>query len=239
MSWLRHLFQARAELPPDLTRRLETWRKLTAVTRKVGIDEARLVVVDVETSGLNARRDRLLAIGAVAIDAMRLRPGDGLQVIVRHDEPSPRSNILVHGIGPQLQASGAEPEEALIAFLEYARKDPLVAFHAAFDRTVLERALRRYLGVRLPNAWLDVALLAPALFPEQRVGYGGLDEWLHRFGLRAVERHRAADDAFATGELLLALMQRARARGVADFAGLQSLAESEADLVRQCQPGGA
>lgn len=47
-----------------------------------------------------------------------------------------------------------------MGFLKLARHDVLVGFHAGFDRLVLERAAREALGVRLPNAWQGLALLA-------------------------------------------------------------------------------
>lgn len=111
-----------------------------------------------------------------------------------------------------------------MVFLEFIGKQPLVAFHAGFDQAMLGRDLRETLGVRLPNAWIDLAWLAPALVPEARLPQAGLDEWLAYFGLRAHARHRAVDDALATGELFLILLKRAQAGGLETVGSLLAAA---------------
>ena len=234
MSWLTRLFRPQIELPQGYPERIEAWRRLPAVSEKEALNEARFIVVDVETSGLDTRKDRLLSIGACAVEALRVRAGENYETILRREQASRHDNILIHGIGPQAQAGGTPPEESLMGFLEFAGKHPLVAFHAGFDQTMLDRDLRRMLGVRLPNRWLDLAQLAPALVPEARLPHAGLDEWLGYFRLRAHARHRAGDDAFATAELFLVLLARARARGLTTVNMLHAVCEQQARLV----PGG-
>lgn len=214
MSLLSRLFRPRVELDPALVERLDAWRALPAASERVAIGAARFVVTDVETSGLDARRDRLLSIGAVAVEGGRLCPAAGYEVRVRNDRPSTRENILVHGITPDEQTGGVPADEALMGFLELARRDVLVGFHAAFDEAVLARAAREHLGARIPNSWLDLAVLAPELAPEARLNRRGLDAWLEYFGLRAHARHGAAYDAYATAELLLILLSRAARAGI-------------------------
>lgn len=228
MSLLRRLFRPTVELPADLARRTGAWRALPAVDDAVPLSQARWVLVDVETSGLDPRRDALLAVGACALERGRLHPGAGFEALVRPAQASARDNILIHGIGPQAQAGGAAPEDALMGLLEFARKDTLVAFHAPFDRAVLDRAARESLGVRLLNPFLDLAELAPALVPEARLVRAGFDDWLAYFGLRAAARHRALPDAVAAGEMLLILLARAQARGLSTASALHALAEHRA-----------
>jgi DNA polymerase-3 subunit epsilon len=234
MSWLARLFRAEGELPAPLVERIDGWRRTPAASERAPFAEARFMVVDVETSGLDARRDRLLAIGAVAVERRRLLPGQGFEATLRAPVASARANILVHGITPDAQASGAAPEEALVQFLEYAGREVLVGFNAPFDQMVLDRALREHLGVRLPNPWIDVAQLAPALLPEARLSGRPLDDWLALFGLRAQSRHRAVFDAYATAELLLILLSRAAAAGLTSVSQLRAACEQQARFL----PGG-
>lgn len=225
MSFLTRLFRPHVELPSGLAERLHAWRAQPNLNERTPLSAARFVVVDVETSGLDPRRDQLLAIGAVVVEAGRLRPGEGYDVTVHNPVPSDRENILVHGITPDAQTGGLAPDAALMGFLELARHDVLVAFHAGFDRAVLERALREQLGVRLPNLWLDVAHLAPELAPEARLANHALDGWLVQFGLRAHARHSAAYDAYATAELLLVLLARATRKGLTTLGQLLAAGE--------------
>ena len=234
MSWLARLFRPHIELPAGYADRAERWQDLPAVSEKETLAQARFIVVDVETSGLDTRKDRLLSIGACAAQSQRVLAGENYETILRRDEVSKHENILIHGIGPQEQSAGQPPEESLMGFLEFAGKIPLVAFHAGFDKAMLDRDLRKTLGVRLSNSWLDLAQLAPALVPEARMPRAGLDEWLDYFGLRAHARHRAVDDAFVTAELFLVLLARARAREFTTVSMLHAACEQQARLV----PGG-
>lgn len=230
MSWFSRLFQAPIELNAEDTQRLAAWRALPAVAESTLLADLRFQVVDVESSGLNPHRDRLLAIAAATIDKLRLHPSQGFDVILHGEIANTRENILIHGIGPQAEAAGEAPKNALLAFLDHAGKNPLVAFHAPFDKALVDRLLDRELGVRLLNPWLDLALLGPALFPEAQLPRGGLDDWLGYFGLRALRRHRAADDAFASAELLLILLNRARKDGDKSLNSLLALCERQARI---------
>jgi DNA polymerase-3 subunit epsilon len=224
MAWLAQLFRPKVELANALVRAVEAWRALPESRDSTAIDEARFIVLDVETSGLDPRRDRLLSIGAVEVERMHVAPSEAFSVIVRNQYPSTRENVAVHGLTPTQQAAGEIPEEALVRFLEFVGKSPCVAFHAHFDRTVLGRALRSELGVRLSNPWIDVARLAPILVPEARLVHGGLDDWLAYFRLRAHTRHDAVHDAHATAEIFLILLARAGARGISTLAQLRAAA---------------
>lgn len=165
---------------------------------------ARWVVVDVETAGLDPSRDALLAIGGVAVRDGRIDVDDSLELVVRPDRTSARDNILVHGIGEGAQRDGTDPARACAAFLDWAGDAPRAAFHAAFDRAVLDRAVRARVGAVPKAEWLDLAALAPVLNPGVRAT--ALDDWLAHFAIPVEQRHHACADAFATAMLFLRLL---------------------------------
>ncbi|HET7158212.1 MAG TPA: 3'-5' exonuclease, partial [Burkholderiales bacterium] len=202
---------------PALTRNSNTelarYRAMTEAGLSTALHRQRIVVVDVETSGLDPARDALLAIGAVAIEDGVIRLEQSLEVFLRQDHASADPNILVHGISGSAQLGASDPEQALITFLSFARKNPLVAYNADFDRIAIERAVRSVLGVRLKNLWLDLALLAPAL-DAGHAAADTLDEWLRVYGIANYSRHNALADAVSTAELFLAQLSRAHARGL-------------------------
>lgn len=183
--------------------------------RRPVVDEARWLMVDVETSGLDAARDRLLAVAAIALRVdwqdkrLEVVIGDSFEVVLRQDEPSPRDNILLHGIGVQRQQEGVPAGHALQAFADFVRHSPLLAFHAAFDQMLIGRHVRTALGTRLPNRWLDIEQLCGVTYPQVRAR--SLDEWLAHFGIRCAARHQAAADALAECELLLRIWPRVAA----------------------------
>jgi DNA polymerase-3 subunit epsilon len=192
-------------------------------------DEARWVVLDVESSGLDPHRDRLLAIAAIGVqitpDRALIAPGDSFEVVLKQPDrtTADKDNILVHGIGLGAQRSGMPPAQALSAFEQFVGASPLVAFHAAFDRALIERASRAHLGRSGRHAWLDLEPLAAVLHPQVRAR--ALDDWLAHFGIGVAVRHQAAADALATAELLLKLWPAVRAqRPRPDFRAVQALA---------------
>lgn len=188
----------------------------------------RWVVVDVETSGLDMQRDRLLAIAAIAVrldgQAMpRIALGDSFEAVLRQAAaPVDKGNILLHGIGVGAQRAGAPANEVLAAFERWLADAPLLAFHAVFDRVMIQRAMKAALGHAPANPWLDLEPVADALHPA--VGGRALDDWLAHFGIECAVRHQAAADALATAELLLRLWPAARAHQCTSLAKLRRLA---------------
>lgn len=198
-------------------------------------EEARWLVVDVESSGLDAARDRLLAVAAIALRVdwprrrLAIALADSFEVVLRQEAPSPRENILLHGIGVQQQREGVPAREALQAFAAFAGAAPLLAFHAAFDREIVGRHARVSLGARLPNAWLDIEHLCRATHPQVRAR--SLDEWMAHFGIRCLARHQAMADSLAECELLLRIWPRV-AHECAGWADVQKLAARHRWLAR-------
>jgi len=232
MSLLARLLRQPPVLGADHRRRLADWQALPEPDLTEPLGQARLVVVDVESTGLDIRRDQLIAIGAVAVQAGHIVLSDSFEVILRQEAVSDRDNILVHGIGGQRQRTGLPPARALLDFLDYLGKSPLVAYHAVFDETMLRRALRRHLGLSWKRPWLDLAYVMPALLPGHAHSHKALDDWAALFGIANYARHSALADALATAQLLLAALPLAAARKLTSFKALQTHEKAERWLNR-------
>jgi DNA polymerase-3 subunit epsilon len=173
----------------------------------------RWVVVDCESSGLDPERDRLLSIGAVAVREGRVAHSDAFGAVLRQAQASAVPNILVHGIGAEAQLGGRDPAEALDEFARFVAGAPLVAFHAPFDQALLRRAMAAGPWPWKPR-WLDLAQLAPALYPQRELSCKSLDDWLAAFAIGHPARHDAMADAYATAQLLLILLAEAERQGL-------------------------
>ena len=205
MSWFPRLFGTARRpvlLPPAQREALANWQQLPAADLSLMHQRCRYVVVDVETSGLNMKKDRLISIGAVALVDGRIDFTDTFQVVLRQDRVSTDANILIHGIGASAQSEGIDPATALLAFLGYIGKAPLVAYHAFFDQAMIEKAMAEYLGAELGQTWIDLAWVLPSLFPELASARTNLDDWLKLFAIENIMRHNAVSDAYATAKLL-------------------------------------
>jgi DNA polymerase-3 subunit epsilon len=177
---------------------------------------ARWVALDCETSGLDAARDRLLSVGAVAVRDGRIELADSFAARVRQRTPSAADNILIHGIGGDAQLAGLPLEDVVRELAAYVGEAAIpVGFHAAFDAEVLRRH-----GFVARRRWLDLAVLAPALLPGRKARL--LDDWLAELGIDVHARHDAQGDAFSTAQLLLVVLDEAKRQGIETVEGLRA-----------------
>lgn len=177
------------------------------------LSQQRFVVIDLETTGLNLSRDIVISIGAVTIEDGAIDMAQQFECTLRR-QVKVNEAVLIHGIAPSELAAGQPPAEALLSFMEFAGDSVMLAFHAPFDQRMLARALKSELGYTLDNPFLDVADLAPMLFPEVLTRRGSLDYWMNYFGIDIAQRHHASADALATAEIALILFNRAQRMGI-------------------------
>ncbi|NJM31985.1 MAG: 3'-5' exonuclease [Limnobacter sp.] len=191
----------------------------------------RWVIVDVESSGLNPNKDRLLSIAACAVRFdVQGKPvvamSDSFEVVIRQPENPQqavdKNNILIHGIGLGAQRTGVHAQEALLAFLEYVGNSPLLAFHSWFDEILINRALKKELGRLTHKHWLDLEHLAAVLHQENH--QLPLDIWMQRYDITCQARHQAAADVLATAQLFLKLWPLLVRRKARDWKSLKRIA---------------
>jgi len=205
-------FNPRPDLTPEQRLRLAELPR-PAPLEATELRRQRMVVLDLETTGLHLKRDQVISIGAVVIENGAIDFSQQFECTLRRDVTVTES-VLIHGIAPSELAKGEAPAEGLLRFMEFAEDSILLAFHAPFDQRMLSRALKKELGYNLEHHFLDVADLAPMLFPEAQIRRHSLDNWLNHFKIQIPQRHHAAADAMATAEIALILMHRAQRQGL-------------------------
>jgi len=216
-AWLR---PTSPTLPAEVQQRLDRLPDATALS-ECSLREQRWVVLDLETTGLNMNKDRVLSIGAVVIEDGAIDFSQQFERTLQCAEVKLGPSVLIHGLGPSAIAAGSDPVEALLDLMEYIGDSPVLAFHAPFDQHMLGRALKDHLGYKLQHPFLDVADMAPLLCPQAHIREAGLDDWIDWFKLEVFERHHASADALATAELALILFSRARQQQIHSPLNLQ------------------
>lgn len=167
------------------------------------------LAVDIETTGLNPRRDHVLAVGWVPVTGGQVLLGGAGEVLVR-----PPSGVevgdsaTVHGLTDDRLASASTLSDVLPDLLTALQGRVLLAHHAPIELGFLAAASHEAYGARLPLTTVDTLALqhrlVMGLHGEVPPGLLRLDDARRRFGLPRYSAHRALTDAIATGELLLA-----------------------------------
>ncbi len=185
------------------------------------LEEAELVVFDLETTGLSARSARICEIGAVRV--RNLEPGDTFQTLVRTGIPLPAPIRAITGIRDEELRRAPGIGAAIRRFLAFAGDATLVAHNARFDMAFLDRQLDRLTGRRVAAPTLDTAALARRLLGGRvrRVSLAALADF---YGTSVPPCHRALPDAQATAEVLVRLMGEAQERGARTLGDLHALA---------------
>jgi DNA polymerase III, epsilon subunit and related 3''-5'' exonucleases len=213
----------RIELPEAETRRLAALKSAPKNGVNAALADLRWVVVDVETGGLDPHADPLLSIGAVEIRNGQIRLNASFEASLQQSAVTSHENILIHGLTHSQQLSGMAATDALLDFAEFAAGGVFVAFHAGFDRTALEVAMRKELGWNFPGRWLDAAVIAPLLFPRLASECRSLDDWLGALSIENYARHSAVADAAATAQLWLILLEAAARQHIHTLKEMESL----------------
>lgn len=219
MNWLSRFFHKPPESTPE--RRVLATLLAAPAPAIAHLESCRFVVVDVESTGLDTRKDLLLSIGAVAVIQGQIRLADQFEAVLAQPQADTRDTVLLHGLGREAIASGDIPAEVLLQFYQWSGPCVFMAFHAGFDRTMIERATREQFGIIPAREWLDLAHCLPALFPQHHDDRRSLDQWSSCFGLENHARHDAAADAMVTAELALIMLRAARQGGLKTVADLQ------------------
>lgn len=182
---------------------------------RVEIETARFVVLDLETTGLDVERDRMISAAAVAVRGGAIHLDDALQLSSRPAVPLRPESIPVHGMLPDDVRGGLPEERAVSRIDEFVGDDVVVGHHIRFDVAILHRAgsaARRWPVV-------DTAYLYRRLEHGPTPGYVepklmSLDELARELRVPIRARHTAAGDVLVTAEIWLELLARSRSQGL-------------------------
>ena len=118
-----------------------------------------VVVFDTETTGLDRKRSDIISLGAIRISGNRLLLSQRLELVVRPSRAIEHAAVAVHGLRPMDVADGLPAREAVGRFLHFIGTRPLVGYYLEFDIAMVNRVMRPWLGVGLPNRAIEVSAL--------------------------------------------------------------------------------
>lgn len=174
-----------------------------------------VVVFDTETTGLDRRRSDIISLAAIRIRGNRLLLSQRLELVVRPSAEMERAAVAVHGLRPMDVAGGLPAREAMDRFLRFIGARPLVGYYLEFDVAMVNRVIRPWLGVNLPNRAIEVSALYYDRVIRERstrdaLYTGTVDlsftRILAELDLPELPAHEALNDAVMTGLMYLKLV---------------------------------
>lgn len=177
------------------------------------------LAVDIETTGLDPKRDHILSVGWVGVRHNRIDLGTACHRLVHAPQPIPEASAVLHRITDDQAAQGEDLEDVLGELLTKLAGKIMIAHHATMEKGFLSDACRQIYGVRLPIPTIDTQALAKRSFERRHIPFKGSDLRLHALGkdhnLPGYGAHDALNDALAAAELFLAqASHRDRGKGV-------------------------
>jgi DNA polymerase-3 subunit epsilon len=168
---------------------------------------ARYAVVDLETTGLDPRRDEIVSFASVPIEHGRVIAGGALTAIVRPARMPKAETIRIHGLRPVDLAEAPELPQVLDLILESLIGRVLVA-HAAWVESGFLTAALKPAGLHLAEPIVDTAALASHVLGTEASVQGHapvLSDAARSLGLPVHRPHIAEGDALTAAQLFLAL----------------------------------
>lgn len=196
--------------------------------QNVNLDSV-FVVFDIETTGLNPKNDNIIEIGAVKISNRKVI--DSFSTFVHIDKKLPGKIIELTSITDDMLQGQPEIDEALPAFLDFAKECVLVAHNAKFDLGFIKEKAKVLSIENYNPPVLDTLELSKALIKD--VKNHRLNTLTKKLGINLINHHRAVDDANATGQLLIILLNKLSEREIYDVSKLNDILMEDIDIVKQ------
>ncbi|MEP0072376.1 MAG: 3'-5' exonuclease [Marinomonas sp.] len=165
------------------------------------------LILDIETSGLDAKQDHIVSVGWVCIQNGVIALDTARHIVIENTDVG--DSVGIHMItDSDIELHGKRQESVLRYLRHLLRSRILVMHHAPMELSFLKQAWQVEVLPDFSVSWLDTLAIerTKANRTQQPIQDGGfrLGACRERYNLPDYEGHDALTDALATAELLLA-----------------------------------
>lgn len=211
-------------MPDWFTSKSDPARKM--FPKEAALDSLRYVVLDTELTSLDRRTNRLLSIGAVAMQGASVRLGEQFYRLVDPRAAIPAETVVIHKLRSE-DVEGAEDSGTILnEFVQFSARSVLVGHFVEFDL----KALRKEIGEThtIDNPAVDTArihtwILRHGLYSEDlatKLEKLDLPTLAAFYSVDVQDAHHALADAFLTARIWQKMLTVLRGKGVVSLGKL-------------------
>ncbi|MCX7746865.1 MAG: PolC-type DNA polymerase III [Clostridia bacterium] len=182
------------------------------------------VVLDIETTGLNAEKDKITEIGAVKIKNGKII--GKFSSFVNPEIPIPSMIVKLTGITNEMVQDSPTIEPVLLELLEFINGATVVAHNAPFDLGFIRHNAKK-IGEHIHCPVVDTLQLCRRLFPD--LGRYRLNIVANHLGIKLENHHRAIDDSKATAEIFIKCLELLKEKGVSTINEIEGVLDQNED----------
>lgn len=167
-----------------------------------------ILALDFETTGLDAKADKLLSVGFVTMEHEQIKLSTCYHQIIKTKEQLEESNVIIHHITDDQKDRGEKLRIVIEALLKALAGKIMLVHFARIERQFLTQACLELYGMSPEFPIIDTLVIAKRQLDKRDVAYDPselrLSNLRHKYQLPDHHGHNALNDAIATAELLLA-----------------------------------
>ena len=149
------------------------------------------IVLDVETTGLDVFKERMIEFAAVKLVGNKIT--DTFETLINPEQPIRYSSYLIHNISQEMVEDAPKLPEIMPKILDFIGDYPIVGHNVIFDFSFINQASKIVYGKEITNRTIDSQSLFKEVFPDEPSH--GLEALMNRMGVEYSTRHRAMADA--------------------------------------------
>jgi DNA polymerase-3 subunit epsilon len=214
-------FASRLRTQTDDALPISTWSG--KVSGHTVLSECPFVVVDTELSGLDAKKDFIVSIGALKMTGGTIHISKEFYRLIRPKGEVTKKSVEIHGITPGELDGEADLEQIMNKFLDFIGDSVIIGHFIHLDLSFLNRELKRRFSRKLPNPAADTQKIYEWLYENSlnfKKHYPGgpvktdLFSLANRYGVSVNTLHNALSDSFITAQLFQKFLYFLKTEGI-------------------------
>ncbi len=179
-------------------------------------DSDEIVSLDLETTGLNPKKDEILSIGAVKIKDNRVLINESFEAFVKPKGDISSQSIKIHHIRPCDLDDALDIKDAITSLIDFIGNRKILGYYIKFDFEFINRYIKEITGIKLPNETIE---LSSYYFKRKRRASAyefvdlKFDTILRELDIPQLYKHDALNDAVMTAMMFIKLKTIPEYRG--------------------------